>query len=674
MQNNRLILFILSVLFVLPGDLAGQSKNEIAPIDSVLRAYYDRCMELVQDSAVLPMCDTLFYLSGIKGDKRMQAVALSTKLDYYYYTDLPHKKDSIIAWVDRVKRFAKKTDQPKYYYFVWGIRLIRYYIHINNLHLALTEAEKMLKEAEAENDLVGIMTCYNSIAAIYSKKGLLLKSLEYVLLEIELFENHDVENYNISSRYNTAADRLMKSNQVDQALYYLEKSNEYKKTALHHMYYLTQYVEYYIAKNDTEKAYEKLEEIGELFRNNKSLAPQKNVLYMSQHHFYTHTKEYEKALHCLELWRKEVELIRKGSSDHTYYRIKANLLWKNNQKAAAADYYRKYIELVDRQEIATEQITTAEFSTLLEIQRINAEKQELENVSREKKIRHIRTMSLLLLVLLIIVAYFSYDQLLTGKKLKRSRSELSKKNNTLEHAQKELRIAKDTAEENSQLKTIFIQNMSHEIRTPLNSIVGFSAILSSMFEDKNEEITDFAGLIEENSQVLLKLIDNILTISDLDGSRQKFPVAPMEVNQCCYNSIDPLKNEVAQGVSFVFEPERKELCVESNEQFITLALNHLINNAIKFTKKGKITFSYHYDDPEELLTFTVTDTGIGIAVEEQQKVFERFFKSDEFSQGTGLGLSISQVVAERLGGKIVIDMTYTEGCRIHFIIPARKIV
>ncbi|WP_163223644.1 HAMP domain-containing sensor histidine kinase [Bacteroides sp. 214] len=607
-----------------------------------------------------------------EGDKRMQAVALSTKLEYYYYgNNIPNKKDSIIAWVDRVKQFAKKTNQPKYYYFAWSSRLIYYYLHINNLHLALNEAEKMLRDAQAENNLDGIMTCYNSMAAIYEKKGLLSRALEYTLLEIELFENNEIEKYNISGRYCSAVDILTELKQFDKIPLFLDKAKKYSKTDLHHLQYLTHYIDYDIAINKPEDAYRKIEEASELFKNNKALAPHLHILHHTQFTYYRYIKDFEKALSYLDLWRSEVNQRRDNSANSAYSLRKADLFWDNHKKAESADLYKEYIEFLDQEKIEAEQITTAEFSTLLNIQKLNAEKQELENIARQKKLQHTRITLGLLSIILLVVIYFSYNQIKTNKILKLSKSKLDKKNSILEKAQKELRIAKEVAEENSRLKTVFIQNMSHEIRTPLNSIVGFSAVLSGMFEDKDEEVKTYASLIEENSQVLLRLIDNILTISALDGSKQMFPVALMDVNQCCKDCISKFEKEMPQEVALIFESGREVLRVESNLEHITLALNHLLSNAIKFTKEGKVMLTYDYNDKKGLLTFTVTDTGIGIPVEEQQKVFERFFKLDEFTQGTGLGLSISHIIAERFGGKVVIDMEYTGGCRVHFTVPAK---
>lgn len=155
----------LILLFIFPS-LAAQNANEAKEfqIDSTLHAYYARCKENLKSPIVLSMSDTLFQMSKAKKDKRMQAVAISTKLEYYYYQGMA---DSIMAHVNHVKAFAKATNQPKYYYFAWGKRLIMSYIKRGMFTTALYEANKMLKEAQQSNEKAGLATCYNCLGNIY---------------------------------------------------------------------------------------------------------------------------------------------------------------------------------------------------------------------------------------------------------------------------------------------------------------------------------------------------------------------------------------------------------------------------------------------------------------------------------------------------------------------------
>ena len=211
--------------------------------------------------------------------------------------------------------------------------------------------------------------------------------------------------------------------------------------------------------------------------------------------------------------------------------------------------------------------------------------------------------------------------------------------------------------------------MSHEIRTPLNSIVGFSGVLVDMLDEK-EDIGQYVALIESNSKLLLKLVGDILDISILD-SEVEIKHNAVDVNACCQASIDAAGASFDPGVKLIFEPACDELIINSNYSYIVQVLDNLLGNASKFTHVGSVTLAYEVKKEDNQLIFTVTDTGIGIPVEEQERVFERFVKLDNFSQGAGLGLSICRIVAERLGGYLRIDKGYTQGTRVIFCVSTK---
>ena len=143
-----IILYCLGTLYSSPMQGQQRDTQKEYNVDSTLYAYYMRCKAEVSSPITVQMSDTLFLMAEEKGDQRMQAVALCNKLDFYYYQN--SQPDSINHYVEVVKNFAKKTNQPKYYYFVWSMRLINYYIKQYQYNIALYEANKMMKEAEQE--------------------------------------------------------------------------------------------------------------------------------------------------------------------------------------------------------------------------------------------------------------------------------------------------------------------------------------------------------------------------------------------------------------------------------------------------------------------------------------------------------------------------------------------
>ncbi len=236
----------------------------------------------------------------------------------------------------------------------------------------------------------------------------------------------------------------------------------------------------------------------------------------------------------------------------------------------------------------------------------------------------------------------------------------------LEKSEKELLIAKDRAEESNRLKTAFLANMSHEIRTPLNAIVGFSSVIASE-QCSEEELAEYSGIIRLNSDLLLRLINDILDISRLESGRLQFNYSDHEIIGLCRNVMMTCSKNGAPGVVYLFEPPVDTFVLRTDSQRLQQILINLVNNAGKFTTEGSIKLEVAIG--KEMLVFSVTDTGCGIPLEKQKVVFERFEKLDDMVQGTGLGLSICQLTIEKLGGSIWVDPTYTGGARFIFTHP-----
>jgi signal transduction histidine kinase len=242
--------------------------------------------------------------------------------------------------------------------------------------------------------------------------------------------------------------------------------------------------------------------------------------------------------------------------------------------------------------------------------------------------------------------------------------------NELVRSQSELIVARDRAEESNRLKTSFLANMSHEIRTPLNAIVGFSDVLTSV-PISPEEAEGYAHLIKINSDLLLRLINDILDISRLESGKLNFKYEETEVIEVCRNLLDSFSRSYGEVNSnnFCFVSSFEHLTVAVDMNRLQQVIINLLSNANKFTHEGSITLSVEPDNNADTLRFAVTDTGIGIPPEKQRLIFERFEKLDEFVQGTGLGLSICLLTVERWGGKIWVDSNYHQGARLVFTHP-----
>ena len=241
----------------------------------------------------------------------------------------------------------------------------------------------------------------------------------------------------------------------------------------------------------------------------------------------------------------------------------------------------------------------------------------------------------------------------------------------LVESEAELLAAKERAEESDRLKSAFLANMSHEIRTPLNAIVGFSNVLVTG-ECSPDEEKEFVEVIQTNSDLLLRLINDILDISRLETGKLKFSYEECEITGLCQKVLATTSYSRKAGVEYVFKPCADAYVIETDVQRLQQVLINLLSNANKFTNQGKITLAFEETPDKEALIFSVADTGCGIPEEKQLKVFERFEKLDEYVQGTGLGLAICKITIGLLGGKIWVDKHYKEGAKFVFTHPIRR--
>lgn len=270
---------------------------------------------------------------------------------------------------------------------------------------------------------------------------------------------------------------------------------------------------------------------------------------------------------------------------------------------------------------------------------------------------HIWSVGAVLLVLLgglFVSLYFYYHT----KKLK----------DELEVSEGALREAKDRAEESSRLKSAFLANMSHEIRTPLNAIVGFSDVLSAGGASEEEQ-RGYFEIIRTNSDLLLRLINDILDVSRLEADRVILSLESCNVVQICQQVVASVAQSRRSTNQFLFECEREVVEMRTDVQRLQQVVINLLSNADKFTKEGTITLKLELDTARNVAVFSVTDTGCGIPLDKQKRVFERFEKLNEYVQGTGLGLSICKLTVEKWGGEIWIDPAYTDGARFMFTHP-----
>lgn len=324
---------------------------------------------------------------------------------------------------------------------------------------------------------------------------------------------------------------------------------------------------------------------------------------------------------------------------------KAIICYNSGHGMEAADAYREYISLKDS-------VTNAAFyNDLANLRaRHDVDKLELANKKMELEAAHSRTKLLVMgggLVLLLLVCcslgYISYSRHKYGLQLKQ---------------------AKDKAEEADRLKSAFLANMNHEIRTPLNAIVGFSQVLVD--EEDRETRQEFADIIQNNNELLQRLIADVLDLSKIESNSMPLIYKDQDIPTLMKEIYSTILLRMHEGVELELH-DCEELVMETDRNRLTQILTNLLTNAIKHTQEGSIRFGYKRSALS--VEFFVQDSGEGIPEDKIDTIFSRFVQLDNWSKGVGLGLAICQGLVEQMGGNIRVTSRVGEGSVFYVTLP-----
>ena len=325
--------------------------------------------------------------------------------------------------------------------------------------------------------------------------------------------------------------------------------------------------------------------------------------------------------------------------------------YKNALKAVRTTNNIRFNERVEEA-----QSSLAEMQTLFEVGRLEFEKSRLTG-----RIRFIALLAGGILVLLLIG--WSVYQYVMVRQLKQIRRQLT-------DANEEITRQSRRAMESEKMKTAFINSMCHEIRTPLNAINGFSDLLLEGDHDHDTR-REFREQIWASTTALTTLLENMLELSRLVSSEEPLPLAETDLGLLCAERLQ-IQRELSQNpsVEYVLKGGGRGTCViPTNETYMTRVIDNLLQNAAKFTAAGSVTVCCDKDDRTRKLRIRVTDTGIGIAPDKQEWVFDRFTKVDSFKPGSGIGLYLCRLIVTRLGGAIRVCPDYRAGCCIEITLP-----
>ena len=236
--------------------------------------------------------------------------------------------------------------------------------------------------------------------------------------------------------------------------------------------------------------------------------------------------------------------------------------------------------------------------------------------------------------------------------------------------QEQLKRETERANDSGRMKSVFLANMTHEIRTPLNAIVGFTDLLQAIEspDDKREMIR----VIHNNCDMLLRLINDILVLSNMDANAMEIIPHDIDVPQAFGELAKTLAQRVQEpGVEFLTDNPYEVLQTRLDSDRINQVITNFVTNAVKYTHQGHIRIGYRLEERrgKQGVYVYCEDTGSGIPKDKHKAIFERFVKLNDYVQGTGLGLPICKAIVEKCGGEIGLESELGQGSTFWFWLP-----
>ncbi len=418
------------------------------------------------------------------------------------------------------------------------------------------------------------------------------------------------------------------------------------------------YTNLYIAEDKPKEAKKAMQQafsyVDDTNRNDPFLISVYN-LAMARYYFYV--KKYPEAI-------REIDKVLSVDYSTEPLKLKAEILKAAGKKEEALVFYDQLLTFVEQINVKA---FTRQLNQLRTLHDLNEQKiQEQRLVYQKEQLSQKQTqltVSLVFFGVLLLLFSFLLRYVYHVRKLK---DDLQKERGVLIDTTDKLRIAKEQAEESNRLKSAFVANISHEIRTPLNAIVGFSGLLEDADEEERKE---FIRIINNNSDLLLDLVNDVLDLSRLESGSYNLNLKECNIYACCKDVEKSVQQKIQPGVNLTLTCSEKDFVMKTDILRLQQLLLNLLTNAAKFTAQGEINLDYQVDKEKMQVIFSVTDTGCGVPPDKQESIFNRFEKVDEFKQGAGLGLPICRTIAGLFGGTLTVDPAYTGGARFIFVHP-----
>lgn len=707
--SGRLATLICAIAFML-APLSALSQNNPFLISDELYPYYVKTQTAVRTKGGLEMTDTLISLAKAHKDAKAEVMGHVCRYDYYYY-QMTSPESLEKANRDLVS-FARTTDYQQYCFHgynglvarslnkydfsrarrylnemtklafdldnAYGItrsyaRLGDYYLQLNLWSYAIREYHKALDVCSERGETRDVSGLYCSLVQCYLNMKDFPRAKENVEKAI-LTSKAEIQ---FKSAYLGALNYSARSKNMEYGRHYVDSIYALPNISLNTRerniiyFYLGNY---YLSHSQPGLAQTYLDSISAAAENSSNI-----LRYRIQEQLGQERESYETLLEMsnrqdsINNTRNSTSIqdfsfdIERRKQEITHEELDMQrqemLLFaaQHDEALLNAEHERDSLLLLARaMELeAGRKSTEAERTAQQLMQQENQKHRELRD-----ELEHTHSLRLRIFIAFSLMAVLSLIVLL----FLRRRFLISKAKVT---------EAQHQAEEADRLKALFLQDMNHEIRTPLNSIVGYTDLLNQQegLDVSEEELRSMNHIVHEQSSLLLKLVNEILDLSKLESGTNVFAENTIQLDRLCNEAADEIRHELSAGVELILDlPVSSSTYVGDRKRLLQVLCN-VLRNAAQHTSVGYVKLSCTAMDGKggkDSVRFQVTDSGKGIPEGEEERIFRRFYKLDQFAVGFGLGLSTCQVILTQLGGSIHVEPRQLGACFV-IDVPLRRV-
>lgn len=636
-RKKYILLFLFALLSFAPYSLNAKDKLTAKQMEE-LKEYERRytCMDFA-DKSTLAFADSLQRIGKASGNYMVEC--LGYRIEGNYYDEL-HQLNKALDAINKYKKCALAHDDNNTYFKARRSEVLA--MTENDRSQGYAAAQDLVTEATEKQDPAGLFYAYFVLADIYDRRSNDGAAAECMEKSIEICKQHpELEMQSeLPTYYYCAACSYEKFGKTDKAKEYIDivlNSNLKKDSGIYVYALCLRAIIAFTKEHDTLSFYKYYNEA------QKSPAFRRNTAY-----------KVEAMCIDLMLRGKTEEALKEAKNFSTKL-----LICRSVGDFEHALQYADSIQFAmneERAEAARQDVSALDLKMDNTALRMKA-KQERDN----------RYVMLYVGIVILVVLTAVFSGVLWWRE-RRTRMLLIEKNAMLQSERDKATLA-------SNMKTNFIRNMTHELRTPLNIIGGFSQIIASNFKElQEEEVVDMTKNITDNIESLTIIINDLIYISSFDSNDVQFHLKDMTMSQLLTAAQESFPTIRSEEVRLSVKCNvGDDVMLNTDQQQVCRALRLLVDNAEKFTKQGTISVVANKLDDDKVV-ISVTDTGCGVPNELREKIFERFFKVDEFVPGAGLGLPLARIIAESLGGSLTLDDNYKEtlGARFLLVLPVKS--